>query len=73
MVVQGKGIRPIWTFLSPREQLIAGDVKEIKRQGGVRQMFWAAFGAERWTGLMALDSRVNGQHIINLYSAMFPQ
>lgn len=71
-VVRGRGKRPIWTFLRPKDQLLQGDVQEVRRQGAVRQMFWAAFSHQRRSGLIALDGRVNGQHIVDLYSAILP-
>ena len=49
------GIRPVWTFLRPSEQLVEGDVKEIRCGKGVKKMVWAAFGQDIHTGIGPLD------------------
>lgn len=35
-------------------------------------MFWAAFGYNKRTGLIALDGNVDSQGIYNLYSSFLP-
>ncbi|KAI8683215.1 hypothetical protein LRP88_04812 [Fusarium phalaenopsidis] len=72
MVRRGQGIKPTWTFLSPSEQLAAGDVTERMRQGVVRQMFWAGFGDMIRTDLMTFDGYVTGEAIRNLYARVLP-
>ncbi|KAG5826458.1 hypothetical protein H9Q74_003441 [Fusarium xylarioides] len=72
MVRRGQGLKPIWTFLSPREALRVGDVQEARRQGAVRQMFWAAFGHVSRTPLVPLVGNVNAVGIHHLYSFILP-
>ncbi|KAL7755582.1 hypothetical protein ACKLNR_014680 [Fusarium oxysporum f. sp. zingiberi] len=72
MVRRGQGVRPIWTFLSPREALRVQDVSEARRQGAVRQMFWAAFGHGSRTPLVPLVGNVNAIGIYDLYSVILP-
>jgi transposase len=55
LVERGAGIRRIYTFRSPRQQIIKRDVHAIRCGKGVKQMFWAAFGFNRRTGLLPLD------------------
>ena len=78
-VERGAGIRPVWTFLRPSEQLLQGDVKEKRTGKGVKQMFWAGFGQEIRTGLIPLDGDpdsarggVNAKVIVELYKAYLP-
>jgi len=55
-VERGRGIRPIWTFNRPSEQLAEHDVQEVLCSGkGVKKMLWAAFGYGIRTGLVPLD------------------
>jgi transposase len=54
-VERGAGARRIYTFRSPRQQLIERDVHAIRCGKGVKQMFWAAFGFNRQTGLLPLE------------------
>src|SRR6478609_1404059 len=72
MVRRGQGMRPIWTFLSPREALRVQDVQEARRLGAVRQMFWAAFGHRSRTPLVPLVGNVNAIGIYELYSFILP-
>lgn len=72
MVRRGQGMRPIWTFLSPREALRVQDVQEARRLGAVRQMFWAAFGHGSRTPLVPLVGNVNAIGIYELYSFILP-
>lgn len=72
MVRRGQGQRPQWSFLRPIEQLEQGDVQVVSGQGIVRQMFWAAFGNGKRTGLVALDGNVDSQGIYDLYNAYLP-
>jgi transposase len=72
MVRRGQGLRPIWTFLSPREALRVQDVREARRQGAVRQMFWAAFCHGSRTPLVPLVGNVNAIGIYELYSFILP-
>ncbi|KAF5234251.1 hypothetical protein FAUST_7711 [Fusarium austroamericanum] len=72
MVRRGQGMRPIWTFLSPREALRVQDVQEARRLGAIRQMFWAAFGHESRTPLVPLVGNVNAIGIYKLYSFILP-
>ncbi|KAJ0128639.1 putative integral membrane protein [Fusarium oxysporum f. sp. albedinis] len=72
MVRRGQGVRPIWTFLSPREALRVQDVSEARRQGAVRQMFWAAFGHGSRTPLVPLVGNINAIGIYDLYSVILP-
>lgn len=72
MVRRGQGIRPIYTFLRPSEQIEQGDVTHTWLQGAVRQMFWAAFGPQSRTPLIPLVGNVNAQGIYDLYSFILP-
>lgn len=72
MVRRGQGIRPIYTFLRPSEQIEQGDVAHPRPQGAVRQMFWAAFGPQSRTPLIPLVGNVNAQGIYDLYSFILP-
>ncbi|KAJ0135309.1 hypothetical protein HZ326_20819 [Fusarium oxysporum f. sp. albedinis] len=72
MVRRGQGVRPIWTFLSPREALRVQDISEARRQGAVQQMFWAAFGHGSRTSLVPLVGNVNAIGIYDLYSIILP-
>ena len=78
-VERGMGIRPVWTFLRPSEQLVEGDVKEIRCGKSVKKMFWAAFGQNIRTGLVPLDGDpesarggVTARVIVELYRAYLP-
>jgi transposase len=53
-VERGAGVRWIYTFRSPKQQIIERDIRAIRCGKGVKQMFWAAFGFNRWTGLLPL-------------------
>ncbi|KAF5700393.1 transposable element tc3 transposase [Fusarium mundagurra] len=72
MVRRGQGMRPTWTFLSPREALRVQDVQEARRIGVIRQMFWAAFGHGSRTPLVPLVGNVNAIGIYELYSFILP-
>lgn len=72
MVYRGGGVRPTWTFLSPREQIAQGDVSHDPPQGSVRQIYWALFGHETRSGLITLDRRVNSILIYDLHASFLP-
>jgi hypothetical protein len=55
MVERGNGIRPIWTFRRPKDQLQEHDVHEKPYGSKVKQMFWAAFGERYRIGLVPVD------------------
>ena len=78
-IERGVGVRPVWTFLRPSEQLLQGDIKEKRCGHSVKQMFWGAFGHNHRTGLLALegdpDSARNGvtaRIIVEVYRAFLP-
>ncbi|RKL09128.1 hypothetical protein BFJ70_g16701 [Fusarium oxysporum] len=73
MVRRGQGIRPVWTFLRSREQLQEHDIQEARRQGTVRQMFWAGFGLRCRTPLIPFVGNVNSGDIRELYSFVLPR
>ncbi|KAL5603979.1 hypothetical protein FOVSG1_006729 [Fusarium oxysporum f. sp. vasinfectum] len=73
MVRRGQGLRPIWTFLSPREVLHVQDVREARRQGAVQQIFWAAFGHGSRTPLLPLVGNVSDEGIYELYAFILPR
>lgn len=55
-IEKGVGIKPIWTFVRPRDQVRLGDIQPVRCSGkGVKKMLWAAFGHNRRTGLVPLD------------------
>ncbi|CAK44601.1 uncharacterized protein An03g03020 [Aspergillus niger] len=54
-VERGAGIRRIYTFRSPKQQIIERDIHTVRCGKGVKQMFWAAFGYNRRTGLLPLQ------------------
>lgn len=70
-VRRGKGARAIYTFTRPRDQLQLHDIAE-HRPKPVSQMFWALFGHESRSELIAFDGRVNGLHIRDLYERVLP-
>lgn len=72
MVKRGHGQRTQWTFLWPGEQLEARDVVEVRRQGAVKQMFWAASGPATRTGLISINGHADGQLIYDLYASFLP-
>jgi transposase len=43
-VERGAGARRIYTFRSPRQQIIERDIHAVRCGKGVKQIFWAAFG-----------------------------
>ena len=79
-VERGKGIRLVWTFLRPCEQLTQHDVKEVLCSGkGVKKMLWVSFGYGSRTGLVPLNGDplsarqgVSGWVISCLYEGMLP-
>jgi transposase len=78
-VERGAGVRPVWTFLRPSEQLQQGDVKCVRTGQSKKKMFWAAFRGEERTGLVALDGDpesarggVTGRVIVEVYKAFLP-
>jgi len=78
-VERGRGIRPVWTFLRPSEQLIERDVKERRCGKSVKKMLWAAFGQDARTGLVPLDGDpesarggVTARVIVEVYCAFLP-
>lgn len=79
-VERGAGIRPIWTFRRPSEQLIEGHVCTRRVGKGVKQMFWAAFGQGFRSGLVPLHGDpdaprggVSSRVIRDLYTAFLPE
>lgn len=80
-IERGVGIKPIWTFTRPKDQLREGDIQAVRCSGkGVKKMFWAAFGHNRRTGLIPLDGDplaarggVTSWVIRALYSAFLPE
>ena len=81
IVERGVGIKPIWTFTRPRDQIQEGDVQPVRCSGkGVKKMLWAAFGHNRRTGLIPLDGYplaarggVTSWVIRALYEAFLPE
>lgn len=78
-VERGTGIRPVWTFLRPREQLEQRDIREVRCGKGVKQMLWAGFGFGIRTNLIPLDGDplsarggVSGRTIRQLYFDFLP-
>jgi transposase len=78
-VERGKGIKPVWTFTRPSEQLVEHDVRELRCGKGVKKMFWAAFGYNCRTGLLPLDGDsesvgggVTGRVIRDVYTNFLP-
>jgi transposase len=78
-VERGVGVRPVWTFLRPSEQLIHGDVKSIRTGKSVKKMLWASFGHNIRTGLVPLDGDpesarggVTARVIVEVYRAYLP-
>jgi transposase len=53
-VERGKGGQLIWTWNSPKEQLIEHDVHEIRTGKSIKKMFWAAFRYNQRTQLIPL-------------------
>ena len=79
-VERGEGIRPIWTFRKPSEQLIEHNIKEKRTGKGVKKIFWAGFGYNTRTELIPLDGDpdaprggVTARRIYDLYQAQLPQ
>lgn len=60
-VERGIGKRPIWTFTKPSNQIRLRDVHTKPCGKGIKQMFWAAFGASIRTGLIPLDGDPDAQ------------
>jgi hypothetical protein len=60
-VERGAGVRPVWSFLRPAEQLIQRDVREIRCGKSVKQMLWAAFGPDSRTDLISLPGDPNSR------------
>lgn len=78
-VERGKGIRPIWTWNSPTEQLEKQDIYGVRTGKSVKQMFWAGFSYDRRTGLVPLDGDPDSRHhgvtssiISDLYRSYLP-
>jgi hypothetical protein len=79
-VERGVGIKPIWTFVRPRDQVVEGDIHAIRCSGkGVKKMLWAVFGHDRRSGLVPLDGDplaarrgVTSWVIRELYRAFLP-
>ena len=79
-VERGAGIKPVWTFIRPKEQLLEHDVQTRRTGKAVKQMFWAAFGEDIRTGLVPLDGDPEAQRggvtsrvIRDLYQAFLPE
>jgi transposase len=78
-VERGAGVRGVWTWLRPAEQLVQGDIKEKRVGKGIKKMFWAAFGEGIRTGLLPLDGDpesarggITGRVIVEVYRAFLP-
>lgn len=78
-VERGAGIRPVWTFTRPCDQLAEHDIYEKRCGKSVKKMFWAAFGQNQRTGLVPLDGDpdalrkgVTARIIVALYQAFLP-
>jgi transposase len=55
-IERGIGVKPVWTFVRPCNQILLKDVHPVRSTGkGVKKMLWAAFGSNRRTGLVPLD------------------
>lgn len=79
MVERGIGIKPIWTFTQPQDQLHKKDIHATSCGKSIKQMFWAAFGEQVRTGLIPLDGDleskgggVTGAIISILYQSFLP-
>jgi hypothetical protein len=72
-VERGAGIRRIYTFRSPKQQIIERDVHTVRCGKGVKQMFWAAFGFNPRTGLLPLDGvqKLLVEELLDGLSVMF--
>src|SRR5699024_1734442 len=56
------GVRPVWTWNSPTEQLEMQDIHAVRTGKSVKQMFWAGFSHNRRTGLVPLDGDPDTRH-----------
>ena len=54
-IERGKGARDERVFRRPRERLLPENVPPRPVQGGIQQIFWAAFGYECRTDLLIMD------------------
>lgn len=79
MVERGIGVKPIWTFSRPQDQLREKDIHATPCGKGIKQMFWAAFGEQMRTGLVPLNGDLESKRggvtgaIINiLYQSFLP-
>ena len=55
-IERGVGIKPVWTFVRPRDQCKEKDVRTVRPSGkGVKKMLWAAFAHNRRTSLIPLN------------------
>lgn len=48
-------MRWVYTFRSPKQQIIERDTHAVYCGKGIKQIFWAAFGYNRRTGLLPLE------------------
>jgi hypothetical protein len=78
-VERGEGIKPIWTFRKPSEQLYNHDIKAKRTGKSVKKMFWAGFGYDIRTELVPLDGDPNSSRggvtakvIYDLYQDQLP-
>lgn len=78
-VERGAGTETVWTFNRPSEQLELGDVSTERTGKSVKQMFWAGFGENMRTELIAVDGDpesarggVTGAIIHDLYRTQLP-
>lgn len=79
-VERGVGIKPLWTFTRPRDQVQLRDIQPVRcSEKGVKQMLWAAFGHNRRTVLvplagdpLAARGGVTSRVIRALYEAFLP-
>jgi hypothetical protein len=80
-VERGKGVKPIYTFTRPCDQIKLGDVKEVRGTGkGVSKMLWACFAWDRRSGFSALDGDpaadkggITARVINAVYEAFLPE
>jgi transposase len=80
-IEKGVGIKPVWAFVRPKDQIREGDIQIVRNTGkGVKKMLQAAFGHNRRTGLIPLNGDplaarrgVTSWVIRQLYAAFLPE
>ena len=55
MMERAIGVKPIWTFTQPQDQLCEKDIHATSCGKDIKQIFWAAFGEQMHTGLVPLN------------------